>query len=92
MEDRRGADHRGGHRLPHQLQDHARAGGGRTRTVAPQSARRTDRGTKHLLRDRPLWLAVMAISYFWFLALLFQMDLVLFGSETLHATTGTWGS
>jgi acyl-[acyl-carrier-protein]-phospholipid O-acyltransferase / long-chain-fatty-acid--[acyl-carrier-protein] ligase len=43
-------------------------------------------GTKHLLRDRPLWLAVMAISYFWFLALLFQMDLVLFGSETLHAS------
>ncbi len=41
-------------------------------------------GTKHLLRDRPLWLAVMAISYFWFLALLFQMDLVLFGSQTLH--------
>jgi acyl-[acyl-carrier-protein]-phospholipid O-acyltransferase/long-chain-fatty-acid--[acyl-carrier-protein] ligase len=40
-------------------------------------------GTKHLLRDRPLWLTVMAISYFWFLALLFQMDLVLLGSETL---------
>src|ERR1035438_4741598 len=43
-------------------------------------------GTKHLLRDRPLWLAVMAISYFWFLALLFQMDLVLFGSETQKAS------
>ena len=43
-------------------------------------------GTKHLLRDRPLWLAVMAISYFWFLALLFQLDLVLFGSETLKAS------
>jgi acyl-[acyl-carrier-protein]-phospholipid O-acyltransferase/long-chain-fatty-acid--[acyl-carrier-protein] ligase len=43
-------------------------------------------GTRHLLRDRPLWLAVMAISYFWFLALLFQMDLLLFGSETLHAS------
>jgi acyl-[acyl-carrier-protein]-phospholipid O-acyltransferase/long-chain-fatty-acid--[acyl-carrier-protein] ligase len=42
-------------------------------------------GTKHLLRDRPLWLAVMAISYFWFLALLFSMDLVLFGKETLQA-------
>lgn len=42
-------------------------------------------GTKHLLRDRPLWLTVMAISYFWFLGLLFQMDLLLFGSETLHA-------
>jgi len=43
-------------------------------------------GTRHLLRDRPLWLAVMAISYFWFLALLFQLDLLLFGSETLHAS------
>jgi len=43
-------------------------------------------GTKHLLRDRPLWLAVMAISYFWFVGLLFSMDLVLFGSETLHAS------
>jgi len=42
-------------------------------------------GTKHLLRDRPLWLAVMAISYFWFLALLFSMDLVLLGKETLKA-------
>jgi acyl-[acyl-carrier-protein]-phospholipid O-acyltransferase/long-chain-fatty-acid--[acyl-carrier-protein] ligase len=40
-------------------------------------------GTKHLLRDRPMWLSVLAISYFWFLALLFQMDLVLLGSETL---------
>src|ERR1035441_8918545 len=27
-------------------------------------------GTKHLLRDRPLWLAVLALSYFWFLGLL----------------------
>ncbi len=43
-------------------------------------------GTRHLLRDRPLWLAVMAISYFWFVGLLFSMDLVLFGSETLHAS------
>jgi acyl-[acyl-carrier-protein]-phospholipid O-acyltransferase/long-chain-fatty-acid--[acyl-carrier-protein] ligase len=43
-------------------------------------------GTKHLLRDRPLWLAVMAISYFWFVGLLFSMDLLLFGSETLHAS------
>ncbi|MGA2742294.1 MAG: acyl-[ACP]--phospholipid O-acyltransferase [Bryobacteraceae bacterium] len=43
-------------------------------------------GTKHLLRDRPLWLAVMAISYFWFVGLLFSMDLVLFGNETLHAS------
>ncbi len=40
-------------------------------------------GTKHLLHDRPLWLTVIAISYFWFLGALFQMDLLLFGSEVL---------
>jgi len=40
-------------------------------------------GTKHLLKDRPLWLAVLGISYFWFLGALFQMDLLLFGSEVL---------
>jgi acyl-[acyl-carrier-protein]-phospholipid O-acyltransferase/long-chain-fatty-acid--[acyl-carrier-protein] ligase len=43
-------------------------------------------GTKHLLADRPLWLTVLAISYFWFLGALFQMDLLLFGSEVLHAS------
>jgi acyl-[acyl-carrier-protein]-phospholipid O-acyltransferase/long-chain-fatty-acid--[acyl-carrier-protein] ligase len=42
-------------------------------------------GTKHMLKDRPLWLAVMAISYFWFLGALFQMDLLLFGAEVLKA-------
>jgi acyl-[acyl-carrier-protein]-phospholipid O-acyltransferase/long-chain-fatty-acid--[acyl-carrier-protein] ligase len=42
-------------------------------------------GTRHLLADRPLWLTVLAISYFWFLGALFQMDLLLFGSEVLHS-------
>src|SRR6266446_5409176 len=37
-------------------------------------------GTRHLTRDRPLWLTVLAISYFWFLGALFQLDLLLFGS------------
>ena len=41
-------------------------------------------GTRHLLRDRPLWLTVLGISYFWFLGALFQMDLLLFGDEVLH--------
>ncbi len=40
-------------------------------------------GTRHLLADRPLWLTVVGISYFWFLGLLFQMDLLLFGSEVM---------
>jgi acyl-[acyl-carrier-protein]-phospholipid O-acyltransferase/long-chain-fatty-acid--[acyl-carrier-protein] ligase len=43
-------------------------------------------GTKHLLRDRPLCLTVAAISYFWFLGALFQMDLLLFGSEALKVS------
>ncbi len=43
-------------------------------------------GTKRLLADRPLWLTVLAISYFWFLGALFQMDLLLFGSEVLHVS------
>src|SRR5260370_30257227 len=40
-------------------------------------------GTKHLLRDKPLWLAVLAFSYFWFIGALFQLDLIQFGKETL---------
>jgi len=43
-------------------------------------------GTKHLLADRPLWLTVLGISYFWFLGFLFQMDLLLFGSEVLRVS------
>jgi acyl-[acyl-carrier-protein]-phospholipid O-acyltransferase/long-chain-fatty-acid--[acyl-carrier-protein] ligase len=40
-------------------------------------------GTRILLKDRPLWLTVMGISYFWFLGALFQTDLVVFGSDVL---------
>src|SRR6266567_2113963 len=40
-------------------------------------------GSKHLLRERPLWLTVLGISYFWFLGALFQADLLLFGSQVL---------
>src|SRR5581483_1561299 len=43
-------------------------------------------GTKHLLCDRPLGLTVAGISYFWFLGALFQMDLLLFGKDVLHAS------
>ncbi len=43
-------------------------------------------GTRRLLADRPLWLTVLGISYFWFLGALFQLDLLLFGSEVLHAS------
>lgn len=41
-------------------------------------------GTKHLLADRPLWLTVIGISYFWMLGALFQLDLFLYGSEVLR--------
>ena len=40
-------------------------------------------GTKHLLKDRPLWLTVIALSYFWYLGALFQLDLLLFGDKVL---------
>jgi acyl-[acyl-carrier-protein]-phospholipid O-acyltransferase/long-chain-fatty-acid--[acyl-carrier-protein] ligase len=43
-------------------------------------------GTRHLLRDRPMWLAVLAISYFWFLGMMLNLCLVLFGSEILNLT------
>ena len=36
-----------------------------------------------MLRDRPLWLTVIGISYFFFLGALFQTDLVVFGSDVL---------
>src|ERR1051325_10187317 len=42
-------------------------------------------GTRHMVKDRPLWLTVLGISYFWFFGALFQMTLLLLGSETLHA-------
>jgi acyl-[acyl-carrier-protein]-phospholipid O-acyltransferase/long-chain-fatty-acid--[acyl-carrier-protein] ligase len=43
-------------------------------------------GTRSLVRNHPLWLTVMAISYFWFLGALFQLDLLLFGSEVLKVS------
>ncbi len=41
-------------------------------------------GTKELYRDRPLWLTVLGISYFWFVGALFQLTVILDGSESLH--------
>ena len=41
-------------------------------------------GVKRIYRDRPLWLTVAGISYFWFLGALFQMTVILIGTETLH--------
>jgi acyl-[acyl-carrier-protein]-phospholipid O-acyltransferase/long-chain-fatty-acid--[acyl-carrier-protein] ligase len=41
-------------------------------------------GTRKLYDDRPLWLTVMGISYFWFLGAFLQMVLPLLGKEILH--------
>ncbi len=40
-------------------------------------------GARTLYRDRPLWLTVMGISYFWFLGAFLQMVLPIYGKETL---------
>src|SRR5579862_965354 len=40
-------------------------------------------GMKRLYADRPLWLTVIGMSYFWFLGALFQMDLILLGREVM---------
>ncbi len=41
-------------------------------------------GTRKLYEDRPLWLTVMGISYFWFLGAFLQMVLPLLGKEILR--------
>src|SRR3984957_20528432 len=41
-------------------------------------------GIRRIYRDRPLWLTVAGISYFWFLGALFQMAVILIGTESLH--------
>ncbi|HKA00555.1 MAG TPA: acyl-[ACP]--phospholipid O-acyltransferase [Candidatus Solibacter sp.] len=40
--------------------------------------------TRHLLRDRPLWLAVLGISYFWFAGALLKPALQYFGRDVLR--------
>lgn len=41
-------------------------------------------GVKRIRADRPLWLTVAGISYFWFVGALFQMTVILIGSDSLH--------
>jgi acyl-[acyl-carrier-protein]-phospholipid O-acyltransferase/long-chain-fatty-acid--[acyl-carrier-protein] ligase len=41
-------------------------------------------GIRRIYCDRPLWLTVAGISYFWFLGALFQMAVILVGTESLH--------
>src|SRR5262249_42953960 len=42
--------------------------------------------TKHLLGDKPLWLAVLGVSWFWLAGVLLKTDLQYFGSDVLHAS------
>ena len=42
-------------------------------------------GVRTLYRDKPLWLTVLGISYFWMLGALLQLDIVLFTRDVLHA-------
>jgi acyl-[acyl-carrier-protein]-phospholipid O-acyltransferase/long-chain-fatty-acid--[acyl-carrier-protein] ligase len=42
--------------------------------------------TRQLVGNRPLWLTVLGISFFWFFGALFKMDLPGFGKEVLHAS------
>jgi acyl-[acyl-carrier-protein]-phospholipid O-acyltransferase / long-chain-fatty-acid--[acyl-carrier-protein] ligase len=48
-------------------------------------------GVKHIYRDRPLWLTVAGISYFWFLGALFQMTVILIGVESLRLSDTATG-
>jgi acyl-[acyl-carrier-protein]-phospholipid O-acyltransferase/long-chain-fatty-acid--[acyl-carrier-protein] ligase len=41
-------------------------------------------GFRRLRRDRPLWLTVIGISFFWFLAVLVQINMLFFGKELLQ--------
>jgi acyl-[acyl-carrier-protein]-phospholipid O-acyltransferase / long-chain-fatty-acid--[acyl-carrier-protein] ligase len=41
-------------------------------------------GLRRLRRDRPLWLTVIGISYFWFIGALVQINMLFFGKELLQ--------
>jgi acyl-[acyl-carrier-protein]-phospholipid O-acyltransferase/long-chain-fatty-acid--[acyl-carrier-protein] ligase len=41
-------------------------------------------GARRILGDRPLWLTVAGISYFWFTGALFQLTVILLGAESMH--------
>ena len=41
--------------------------------------------TRHLLHDKPLWLAVLGVSSFWFAGVLLKTDLQYFGRDVLRS-------
>jgi acyl-[acyl-carrier-protein]-phospholipid O-acyltransferase/long-chain-fatty-acid--[acyl-carrier-protein] ligase len=42
--------------------------------------------TRHLLRDRPLWLAVLGVAFFWFAGVILKTGLLYFGTEVLRTS------
>jgi acyl-[acyl-carrier-protein]-phospholipid O-acyltransferase / long-chain-fatty-acid--[acyl-carrier-protein] ligase len=48
-------------------------------------------GIQRIYDDRPIWLTVAGMSYFWFLGALFQMTVILIGSESLHLSATRTG-
>ena len=44
------------------------------------------KGTRNLLQDRPLWLAVLGVAFFWSLGALLKPDLLLFGGEVMRVS------
>ena len=44
------------------------------------------KGFRYLRKDKPLWLTVLGISYFWMLGALLQLDIVLFARDLLQVT------
>ena len=44
------------------------------------------KGFRYLRRDKPLWLTVLGISYFWMLGALLQLDIILFARDLLQVT------
>ena len=79
LEDRRGSGCRRRGRHAHQFRDHARSAFRRDAEIPPQPLVEIAAGLRHLWADRPLYLTVVGISYFWFLGALLQMNLLLFG-------------
>ena len=47
--------------------------------------REIGQGLRRLYRDKPLWLTVLGISFFWMLGALLQLDIVLFTRDVLEA-------
>jgi acyl-[acyl-carrier-protein]-phospholipid O-acyltransferase / long-chain-fatty-acid--[acyl-carrier-protein] ligase len=57
---------------------------GATKPLNPNPWTEISAGLKRLYSDKELWLTVVGISFFWFLGVLVQTDLLLFGKDILR--------